>query len=481
MPPKHSLTKRVQERFGIKGTLRGYQLRAAQFGVEHPNFALLMAPRLGKTRVAISVAGYRRKRKQIDLWIVVCPSIAKEVWKDEIRATLDLPHEVTILEGKADERKLSMKSFKPIPGKLHIMIMNPEATWRIKKWLYKSNPCMVTVDESHRFKNHASKQSGALHTLGRRAKYRNILTGSFMSKPTDAFSQYKFLDPSIFGTIWHDRYDKHEGEGFLNRYVRSWGFGGHKPASFHRLEEMNEKIQSVAFMLDREQAGGFPVEQVQDFYFDLTNPALRHYLEMEEELKTMVRDQEVSASIILTQALRLQQIAGGFLPLRDPDDCSVVHNQSLGKDRLDALSELLEEYPKDCPLVIIAKFRYELDAILGLLKKQGRSSTSIRGGMKNSEREDSKKAFMNGRADVCVVQQRAGISIDLSRARTLIFHSYTQSGIDYEQAKARVIARSGGSVSLLHLVARGTVDEGILGSVRDGFDLVKSILKKLQD
>ena len=49
-----NLIARYQARFGIKKTLRGYQLRAARVGTENPNYALLMAPRLGKTRDDIS-------------------------------------------------------------------------------------------------------------------------------------------------------------------------------------------------------------------------------------------------------------------------------------------------------------------------------------------------------------------------------------------------------------------------------------------
>ncbi len=479
MPPKISLTKRVQEKFGIKGTLRDYQLRAAKFGVELPHFGLLMDPRLGKTRIAIAVAGYRRKNDLIKKWVVICPSIAKSVWEKEIRETLDTPHKVLILEGKGEERKLLLKGWKAASGVLSILIMNPEATWRLKEFLYKSNPCMITVDESHRFKNHASKQSSTLHTLGKRAKFRNLLTGTFLSKPTDAFSQYKFLDPDVFGTVWYDRdKDATEDSGFLNKYVRSWGFGGHKPSTYRYLDDLSQKIQSRAFQLTREEAGGFPQELYQDFPFELTSPATKHYREMEEELKTMVQDQEVAAAIILTQSLRLQQITGGFLPLHDPDDDRVTVNHPIGKDRIKALKELLEEYPQEEPLVIVAKFRYEISAVSDLLESLGRIPTRIVGGMRPQDRERAKLDFMEGRAQSMVIQQRAGIAIDLSRASTLIFYTYTHSRIDYEQAKARVIARTGGKVSILHLIAQGTVDEDILESIRTNSDLAKSILKK---
>lgn len=464
------LSDRYRSRFGIKGSLRGYQLKAARVGTDNENYALLMAPRLGKTRIDIAVTGYRRKINGIKRWVVICPAIAKQVWAEEIASVLDVPFHLEIIEGKAEERKLLLKEWKDLPGKLSIVIMNHEATWRLKKFLYKFNPDKVTVDESHKIKNHSAKQSRTIHTLGKRATYRCILTGTFLSTPTDAFSQYKFLQPSLFGERWAD---------FLEQYVDKYGFGGHKPKTFKNLEDLNKKVQSIAFQLSREEAGGFPDEQYQTIHFDLTNPALRHYLEMEEQLKTIVGSSEVNAEIVLTQTLRLQQITGGFLPVREPDD-DLATNVALGNDRMRCLVGVLEEYPINEPLVIFCRFRYELQAILDQLKKMRRSANFIAGGMRGTTRDQAKADFQLGKVDTCVVQIRAGgIAIDLSRADTGIFYSLTHSFIDYEQAKARIIARTGGKVSLIHLAAKGTVDDDIIESVQTKQSLAEKILKKL--
>ena len=462
-------TARYQARFGIRRTLRGYQLQAAKVGTDNDSFALLMAPRLGKTRIDIAVAGYRRKVNKIKRWVIIAPAIAKQVWADEIAEVLDVPFYLEIVEGKAKERKLLLKDWQDQPGKLSIVVMNHEATWRLKKFLYKFNPDKVTVDESHKIKNHAAKQSRTIHTLGKRAKFRSILTGTLLSTPTDVFSQYKFLEPSIFGERWAD---------FLEDYVDTYGFGGHKPKTFKNLDDLQNKLLSVAFRLTREEAGGFPEEQYQTIHFELTNPALRHYQDMEDQLKTIVHGNEVNAEIVLTQTLRMQQITGGFLPVLEPDEDQAT-NVALGNDRMRALVGVLEEYDSTEPLVIFARFRYELQAILDQLKKMRRSANFIAGGMKGNTRDQAKVDFQKGKVNTCVVQIRAGgIAIELSRANTAIFYSSTHSFIDYEQAKARIIARTGGKVSLLHLAARGTVDEDIIESVQTKQSLAERILKK---
>lgn len=467
---KKNLRELYQARYGIKKPLRPYQREAVEFGIAHSNVALLMDPRLGKTRVDIAITGYRFLQGQINKWVVVAPAVAKDVWMTELLDTFAIPISVTTIEGKAEERLLDLKGWKLLPGELNILVINHEATWRLKKALYKSNPQKVSVDESQKIANHASKQSGACHTLARRAQFHTILTGTFLPKPTSAFSQFKFLDPTIFGTKYQDH---------LDRYVRTYGYGGHKPKTFKNLDEMSEKIASVSYQLTRAQAGGFPDEQYQDIPVHLGKDALYHYGRMEEELKTIVNGREVTAKIVLVQTLRMQQITAGFLPVWNPND-EQEENVEIGGDKIRALRGLLEEYRETEPLVIFVRFKYELNRVMKLCKDVGRSVTWIAGGMKGTQRDDNKHAFQTHKTvDTIVVQVRAGgVAIDLSRADTAIFFHIPQSFIDYEQAKARIIAEGNGKKSILHLVAKGTVDEDAREMLQTRGDLAARILKR---
>lgn len=465
-----NLRQRYQAKYGIKVPLRPYQLKAAALGTQLDNIALLMDPRLGKTRIDIAITGYRFNNGEVDKWIIVAPAVAKDVWRQELQDSLDIPHEVTLVEGKAEERKLLIKGWTTKPGQLNILVINHEATWRLKKFLYKSNPDKVTVDESHKIANHATKQSRCCHVLGRRAQFHTILTGTFLPKPTSAFSQYLFLEPEIFGTRWAD---------FCNQYVRTWGFGGHKPKTFKNLDEMSAKVDSRAFKLTRAEAGGFPEEYYENRYCELGRDAIHHYNQMEKELKTIVEGHEVRASIVLTQVLRMQQITAGFLPVWKPDD-EQTENVEIGGDKLRLLRGILEEYPDETPLVVFVRFRYELNRVKKLCFDLGRPATFIAGGMKPGERDANKHDFQTHKKfNTCVVQIRAGgIAIDLSRADTAIFFHIPQSFVDYEQAKARIIAAGNGRKVILHLLARGTVDEDAHAVLTERGDLAARILRR---
>lgn len=474
------LRERYQARYGIKAPLRGYQLKAVAKGCRLSAYALLMDPRLGKTRIDIALSGYLFLQDQVETWLIICPAIAKDVWATELRETLAIPYTIEIVEGKKEERRLLIKGWKPESGKLNILIINHEATWRLKKVLYKVKPHKVTVDESQKIGNHATNQSGVIHTLATHCDYRSILTGT-LGGPLKVFSQFKFLDRSIFGTKWKRNYRKQDDPpGYLDHYVRTWGFGGHKPSTWHRLDEMQTKIAEVSFQLTRKEAGGFPEEVYQTFHFELTSPATRHYAEMEEKLKTIVQGGEVTATIILTQLLRLQQITAGFLPIRCEDD--EIRNTPIGSDRIRALKGLLEEFEPTEPVVIYARFRYELEAVLALMKSMKRSVNFIAGRMSGDQRDKAKWNFQNGKIDTCVVQIRAGgIAIDLSRADYGIFFTVPQSFIDYEQAKARIIARTGGHKFLMHLAATGTVDDLALASLQTNADLAEAVMLRYRN
>lgn len=456
------LSKRYTTKFGLQPhvKLRGYQLKAVNRGIQSDHIALLMDPRLGKTRIDIAIAGYRFLQGQINSWLIICPSIAKYVWSREISETLNVPHHIEIVEGNKESRKKTVQQ-KFQPGTLSIWIINVEATWRLKEWLYKKRFGKITVDESHWIKNHTAKQSKSVHALGNRGMYRSILTGTFLSDPGDAFSQLKFLDPQILGSNVSE---------FRNRYVKSYGFGGYKPAKWKNLDNLNDLINQNAFILKRSDVRGFPSEQYQNIEFDLTAPTTKHYQEMEDDMYTVLESEDVvSADIILSQVLRLQQITSGFLPVED----KLV---KIGSDRIEALKELLREYPSTESIVIFARFVFELELIRQTIK---RPASMITGQITGSDRQKAIDDFQSRKTTLCLIQVKAGgVSINLDKADTAIFYSMTFSYFDYEQAKARIISPNKSSVSIIHLQAKNTIDELVFQTVTGKQDLTKLVMRK---
>lgn len=426
--------------------LRDYQRPIVLEAIRHKAFGYLLDPRLGKTLVSTAVTGYQYRKRLVKRWLIVAPKIAKSVWMDEIEKHSSMRCKTAIIQGKADDKAAQVKLWRDYIGKISILITNPEQIWRIRRILLRWKPDKVTIDESHRIKHRGARQARMAHSLGRKAEFREILTGTLFNSPLDAFSQFKFLEPELFGTRWED---------FCDEYVRTYGFGGYKPKTFKNLDELWEKVGSITYSLTRADAGGFPKEQFQVIKFPLTGKTLRHYREMEKDFLTMVNDDSVRADIVLTQALRLQQITAGFLPVRKPDEDLAV-NVALGDDKICALKEIVDDYPTKEPLVVFARFKYELEAVATALRKLSRRVDIIAGKRDN---EAVRKNFQAGNLDAVVVQIRSAISISLARAQTAIYFSGTSSLIDYDQSRARIAEQGPPSIAFIHLAAEATVDE----------------------
>jgi SNF2 family DNA or RNA helicase len=200
---------------------------------------------------------------------------------------------------------------------------------------------------------------------------------------------------------------------------------------------------------------------------------MKLYNELVKDSFTELNGQEVTAANILTRLLRLSQLTGGFI-----GDDEGGTPQNISKSKLNALSDILEEAAQEGKkLVIIARFTAEIKAICKLLEKQGIGYSLVMGGVK--DRSEQVSRFQNDPAVSVFVGQIAvaGVGLTLIAASTLIFFSLDFSMSNFEQAKAR-IHRVGQAFpcTYIYLIAKGTVDERILASLRDKSDLAKLLI-----
>jgi len=184
-----------------------------------PGAALLMDMGTGKTLTTIAIMGRAYLNGKIDKVLVVCPASVVPVWQKEITEYADFKNTVTTLEGTMSKRIEKLKQLVFGEG-LKVAVINYESTWRMFDELKEWKPDLIICDESQRIKSHSAAQSKAMHKLGDIAQYKMILTGTpIQNNPLDVFSQYRFVDKSIYGTSFY---------AFRNRYARMGGYGGHQ-------------------------------------------------------------------------------------------------------------------------------------------------------------------------------------------------------------------------------------------------------------
>jgi SNF2 family DNA or RNA helicase len=206
---------------------------------------------------------------------------------------------------------------------------------------------------------------------------------------------------------------------------------------------------------------------------DLEPSAAKLYRDLAEDSYTQLGGEEVTATNILTRLLRLSQLTGGFL---GGDD--TPKPQPVSAAKLNALTEIIDTAQESGQkLVIIARFTAEIAAIKKMLEKRGIGYSAISGETK--DRPKQVRRFQENPDITVFIGQisTAGLGITLTAASTLVFYSTNYSMSDYEQSRAR-IHRVGQAApcTYYHIVAKGTVDEKILQSLRDKADLAKTLI-----
>jgi SNF2 family DNA or RNA helicase len=433
-----------------------HQVLGYNIGITIPNSALLMEMGTGKSLTAMAVAGRRYLDTQIQKLLIVCPTSIMFVWHDEYEKFADFPYSMLVLNGPVKKRIEQLKKFHG-PG-LQVTVINYEATWRMEDELKKWKPDMIICDESQRIKTPSAQQSKCMHRLGKIAKYKMILTGTPVTQgPLDFFSQYKFLDPTIFGNSYY---------AFRARYAVMGGFEGRQVVSYQNLPELIEKAHSIAFRVTKAEALDLP-EQVDAIrYCELESKAQRLYEQMRKECVAELEGEKVvTAANVLSKLLRLQQITGGFLG----DGEGNV--KKVSDSKLSVLKEIIEDVVIDGgkKLVVFARFRPEIAAIEKLLQDLKIRYECIHGDIDMSIRGKKVKAFQTDpELKVFIAQlQTAGLGITLTAADTAVFYSLDFSFANYDQAKARLHRISQkNNVTNIHIVVKGTVDTKVMGALK---------------
>lgn len=433
---------------------------------------LLYEQGCGKTLTAIAIVGRRFLRGEIQRGLVVAPASVVPVWPKEFALHADFPHEVLALEGPVAKREQTLLNWQPAPGKLQVAVVNYEATWRMEEALARWKPDMIICDESQRIKTPGAKQSKTMHRLGRLAKYRLILTGTPVTQgPLDFFSQYKFLDPDIFGNSYY---------AFRARYAIMGGFENRQVVGYKNLPELIKKAHSIAFRVTKEEALDLPPFTDQVLYCELERKALSIYTQLKKESVAELSNEKVlTATNILSRLLRLSQLTGGYLG----DGEGGIEQVSKAKMKLleETLDDLLGAGKK---VIIFARFLPEIQGIRKLLEAKGVDYEWIAGEVPMNARGEAVRRFQEEPScKVFVAQiQTAGLGITLTAADTAIFYSLDYSFANYDQARAR-LHRIGqrNSVTYIHLVARGTVDEKVLRALKSKRDVATKVVDNWKD
>lgn len=466
--------------YPVRAKMFRHQVRAANMALiqlsskPSAGFGLLFEMGCGKTLTAIAIMGALYCQHKITRVLVVAPSSVCSVWPHDLAAFAAFPYEVRVLLGEKKQRLEALHSLTDYPNtanRLLVAVINYEATHRegIFEALEGYAADLIVCDESQRIKNPRAAQSRAVQMLGDRAACRLILSGTpVQNSAIDLYSQYRFLDPGVFGANFY---------AFRNRYCQMGGYGGHEVVGYQHMDELTRKEHSIALRVTKAECLDLPGQTFVRRYVQLEPAARRLYDQIARaSCAELENGEHVTASIVLTKLLRLMQLTGGFVQADGGD-----RPRPAGSVKLDALADILEDYVQEAgqKLVVFARFRPEIAAICQLLEQRGIRYGRIDGEVPMDQRGAIVETFQQDPGvKVFVAQiQTAGLGITLHAASAAVFYSLDFNYANYTQAQAR-IHRIGQAhpVTYIHLLAEHTVDEQVLDALERKEDLARTIV-----
>lgn len=466
-----------------------HQIKAFNMSMSLPHLGLLHEQGCGKTLTTVAILGRRFLDGEIKRVLIVAPLSVLQVWKNEFESKADYEVEVKLLIESMVRRGERLQEFSS--DGLHVAITNYEAIWRSPFYdaLMNWKADMIIADESQRIKGISTNQSKGMHRLSKNTRYtlewqnknraiekivnngqpyRMILTGTpVTASPLDFWSQYKFLDPNVFGGSYY---------AFARRYAVYGGYEGREIIGYQHKDELVQKAHSIAHRVSKMDALDLPPETNQELYCELEPQAMKTYKDMLDnnvaEIESELQDRgRLVATNVLTRLLRLQQITGGFIPRSDTDGEIVKVSDAKLNLLKETLTDLLVAGHK---VVIFARFIPEIYEIKRMLEQPFKDVGQvdfgcIYGAVPYEERNANVARFQSDPdCRVFLAQiQTAGLGITLHAADKSILYSLDFNYANYDQCKAR-LHRIGQekNVTHIHLLAKNTVDNSVYGVLK---------------
>lgn len=362
-------------------------------------------------------------------------------------------------------RMVEMLAFS---GGLRILAVHTEylSSKKGKAFLFdflSSCNAMGLVDESTRFKEPSSARTKTLLELKKLFKYRRIATGTPVTQGVqDLYTQLAFLSEDILGfTSFYS---------FRNHFCKMGGFQNKKIVGTINEDELISKLDAHTFRVLAAECLDLPERVYIRREIPLTDEQAEIYKHLRNKFLLELESGEVvTVKMAMTRMIRLQQIANGFLWIRQKKDPmgNIIQeeiHEEYKTNRVQATLDILEESRTDQKFIIWLKFEGDYELLAPALKKAGISFTSYTGNLDGKEAEANLEKFKTDPSIKVLLStpKKGGIGLNLTVASNMIWFSRDFSLEAELQADARIY-RMGQELKVVvyYLVAPKTVDEHI--------------------
>ncbi len=427
--------------------LHSYQSYCVSYIEQNDISAIFLDCGLGKTIITLTaLVDLLFDSFEVTKVLIVAPlRVAQYTWPQEIEKWDHLSIlKYSVAVGTEAERLAALKA------EADIYIINREnVAWLVNNSHLPFDYDMVVIDELSSFKNHQSMRFRAL--MKARPKVKRIvgLTGTPSSNGLmDLYAEFRLLDMG-------ERLGRYIGQ-YRTAYFKPDKTNGYVVYSYRPLpgaeEAIYDKISDITISMKATDHLKMPELVSSEYTVRLSEAEREKYDSLRKDLLLQLPDGEVTAANAASLNGKLCQMANGAVYT---DDESIV---SIHDRKLDALEDIIEA-ANGKPVLIAYWFKHDLARIAERLAKIGISYQRI-----NSDA--SIQRWNAGKLPVGLIHPAsAGHGLNLQKGgSTLVWFGLTWSLELYQQTVARLWrqGQTAGTVTVLHILTKGTVDERIM-------------------
>lgn len=458
-------------------TLRPYQVQMVDFVLEKKRAGLFVDMGLGKTLATLATIQELVDRKELDnkkpILIVAPITVALDTWAREAEKWgYDMDVKINI-KLPPKKRTALLEALRKPMEKTTLVTTNPAQLKAIYEHYKGYHPfSMIIVDELSMFKSPSAERTKLLADLSKDLRYFIGLTGTpAPNSLLDIYSQMLAIDPQnrrYFGRNYfeyREQFFEPDKKSFTGQ-VFSWKL---KPKAETAIYE---RVKKSTISMKSEGLIDLPSITFSNQYITLPKKAMTLYEKMDTEYRkelviamnqeikdfeivTTDGDQSFTTSNVAVLQGKLAQLASGAI-YDDKENAGPIYFHN---EKLKALKELVET--STSPILLFFYFQSELERLGDYV-----DYVHLDPGAPNFKEIVSE--WNKGNIPLLVAHPASashGLNLQ-DGGHTIVWLTTTWSNELYRQAVKR-LHRSGQThpVSVIHLVAKGTVDEEIINRI----------------
>lgn len=432
---------------------------------------LFMDPGTGKTRTVIGMIQDRWEK--IDRVVYICPVNTLQNVQMELHKHIKNP-KVCVFTSSTRVGKIPEADFYVVG--LESFSQSSRVTLATHSLITENT--LVVVDEGDLIKGHTATRTKRITLLGKKARYRFLLTGSAACESYgDLFSQMYFLSPKILG--YHSYYS------FSQNHLE---FHKDYPELVVRnlnTDLLTRKIQPYVFQIKKEECVDLPKKKYCTHYFSMTHEQRTLYHQAKMELLSMPAEDFRSHHLFkLFTALR--EICSGYWHdtateyeirrgLRSGHRMHTVEH-----DRINTLRQVLRQVPEGERVVVWSVFHHSIRQMVADLGMD-HEVFEFHGALPLERRMQNLQGWRDTPGGVLVASPRCGgRGLTLNECAFAVFYDHDFPYRVRLQGEDR-IHRIGQDreVTYFDLVCRDSMDERIHEALSRKENLMRTFQRKL--